>query len=107
MRKEPPTRDPQTPGYVAATMLADGDIPPIDVDGNFVVGPTHDPAPEMRKNASVPRGKIHELVMESKDSTIYPGIAREKNTFGKPDPENPARLIVTTPIGVTRELLDA
>ena len=96
MRKEPPTRDPQTPGYVAATMLADGDIPPIDVDGNFVIGPTHDPAPEMRKNVSVPKGKIHELVMESKDSTIYPGIAREKNTFGEPDPENPARLIVTT-----------
>jgi enterochelin esterase-like enzyme len=34
--------------------------------------------------------------MNSADSNIYPGIARDPNTFGTPDPTNPAKLIVTT-----------
>jgi len=34
--------------------------------------------------------------MSSADSKIYPGIAREPNTFGAPDPADPAKLIVTT-----------
>ena len=96
MRPEPPTRDPQTPGYVAATLLRDGDIPPPGVDGNFVVGPTHSTAPEMLEQEGVPRGATFELVMESTLSQIYPGIAREQGTFGTPDPENPASLIVKT-----------
>ena len=95
-RPEPPTRDPQTHGYVAATMLPDGEVPPIDVEGNFVVGPTHEPAPEAIVNDDVPKGTLHEIVMESKHSQIYPGIARDEGTFGRPDPENPARLVVTT-----------
>ena len=46
-RPTPPTRDPNTPGYVTAKELPDGTVPPPDVDGNFIVGPTHNPAPEM------------------------------------------------------------
>jgi enterochelin esterase-like enzyme len=34
--------------------------------------------------------------MSSADSKIYPGIARDKGTFGTPDPANPAKLDVTT-----------
>jgi hypothetical protein len=34
--------------------------------------------------------------MSSTDSKIYPGIARERGTFGTPDPNDPAKLIVTT-----------
>src|SRR5712675_2100766 len=34
--------------------------------------------------------------MESTGSRIYPGIAREANTFGQADPDNPAKMIVTT-----------
>ena len=34
--------------------------------------------------------------MESKDSKIYPGIAREVGTFGTADPADPAKLVVTT-----------
>jgi len=34
--------------------------------------------------------------MNSSDSKIYPGIARDANTFGTPDPADPAKLIVTT-----------
>jgi enterochelin esterase family protein len=44
--------------------------------------------------------------MDSKDSKIYPGIAREPNTFGTADPANPAKLIVTTshPAPYTRQV---
>ena len=34
--------------------------------------------------------------MKSSDSKIYPGIAREPNTFGTADSANPAKLVVTT-----------
>jgi enterochelin esterase-like enzyme len=34
--------------------------------------------------------------MNSADSRIYPGIARETGTFGTPDPNDPAKLVVTT-----------
>jgi enterochelin esterase-like enzyme len=44
----------------------------------------------------VPHGDVHEFTMESKDSKMYPGIAREPNTFGTPDAGNPAKLNVTT-----------
>jgi enterochelin esterase-like enzyme len=44
----------------------------------------------------VPQGTVHNLTMNSSDSKIYPGIARERGTFGTPDPDNPAKLIVTT-----------
>lgn len=91
-----PTRDPQTPGYVTATMLSDGAVPPADAIGNFVIGPTHPPAPEMTVQPGVPQGTVHNFTMESKDSKIYPGIRREQGTFGTPDPNNPAKLDVTT-----------
>ena len=46
-RPAPPTRDPNTPGYVAAKELPDGACRPPTADGNFIIGPTHNPAPEM------------------------------------------------------------
>ena len=95
-RPTPPTRDPHTPGYVQATELPDGQVPSASADGNFIIGPTHPPAPEMTDNPSVPQGTVYEFTMSSADSKYYPGIAREPGTFGTPDPENPAKLIVTT-----------
>ena len=95
-RPAPPTRDPNTPGYVTANELPDGTIPPTDADGNFIIGPTHNRAPEMVVNTNVPQGTVYEFTMNSADSKIYPGIAREPNTFGTPDPTDPAKLIVTT-----------
>ena len=95
-RPEPPTRDPHTPGYVEAKELPDGEVPPPDEDGNFIIGPTHKPAPEMAEREGVPKGKVYNLTMKSEDSKIYPGIAREEGTFGTPDPSDPAKLIVTT-----------
>jgi enterochelin esterase-like enzyme len=96
VRPPPPTRDPLTPGYVKATDLPDGQLPPSDADGNFIIGPTHNPAPEMTVKDDVPHGAIFNFTMNSADSKIYPGIAREAGTFGTADPNDPAKMIVTT-----------
>ncbi len=105
-RPTPPTRDPNTPGFVTAKELHDGTVPPPDADGNFIIGPTHDPAPEMKVQEGVPKGTVHNLTMKSEDSKIYPGIARDPNTFGKPDPDDPAKMVVTTshPAAYTRKV---
>ena len=86
-RPTPPTRDPHTPGYVAAKELPDGAVPPADADGNFIIGPTHNRAPEMTVQEGVPQGTVFNFTMNSADSKIYPGIARDANTFGTPDPD--------------------
>src|SRR5262245_27954767 len=57
-RPTPPTRDPHTPGYVTARELPDGAVPPVDADGNFIIGPTHDAAPDMTANDATPRGAV-------------------------------------------------
>ena len=93
-RPQPPTRDPHTPGFVKAIDLPDGQLPPPDQDGNFIIGPTHKRAPEMEQKEGVPQGQVFHLTMESTDSKIYPGIARDR--FGTPDPNDPSNLIVTT-----------
>ena len=105
-RPTPPTRDPHTPGDVTAKELPDSANAPAKSDGNFILGPTHNPAPEMTVQEGVPRGQIVNFTMESTDSRIYSGIAREPNTFGTPDPSDPAKLIVTTshPAAYTRRV---
>lgn len=95
-RPTPPTRDPHAPGYVAATQLPDGTVPPAGADGNFILGPTHTPAPEMTAQAGVAQGTVIEFTMSSADSNLYPGIARDPGTFGTSDPSDPAKLIVST-----------
>jgi enterochelin esterase family protein len=105
-RPTPPTRDPKTPGYVTARELPDGAVPPADADGNFIIGPTHDPAPEMTVQEGVPQGTVYNFTMNSTDSRIYPGIARDEGTFGTADPTDAAKLVVTTshPAPYTRKL---
>jgi enterochelin esterase-like enzyme len=93
---QPPVRDPHAAGYVQATELPDGANPSPDANGNFIIGPTHNPAPESVVQPNVPQGMIYRFTIDSKDSKIYPGIARDPHTFGTPDPGNPAKLIVTT-----------
>lgn len=95
-RPVPPTRDAHTAGYAASRDLPDGTQPPASEDGNFVLGPTHAPAPESLPQEGVPRGTVTEIVLNSADSARYPGIAREPGTFGTPDSNDPAKLIVTT-----------
>jgi enterochelin esterase family protein len=105
-RPTPPAREPNAPGFVAKRELPDGAVPPADVNGNFVIGPTHPPAPETVVQEGVPQGAVYEFTMNSTDSRIYPGIAREPGTFGTPDPANPAKLNVTTshPAAYTRRV---
>jgi len=105
-RPTPPTRDPKTPGYVEAKELPDGEVPPANENGNFVIGPTHKPARELTEKEGVPKGKIFNLTMKSADSKLYPGIARDPETFGTPNPNDPAKLIVTTshPAPYTRKV---
>src|SRR5215213_7733300 len=95
-RPTPPTRSPDTPGFVTARELPDGAVPPADANGNFIIGPTHTPAPETVVHEGVPQGAVYNFTMSSADSKIYPGIARDQGTFGVPDPGNPAKLDVTT-----------
>jgi enterochelin esterase-like enzyme len=95
-RPTPPARDPNTPDFVTAKELPDGEMPPANIDGNFIIGPTHKPAPEMKVQDDVPHGTIKTLTMDSADSKIYPGIARDPGTFGTADPDDPAKLVVTT-----------
>jgi iron(III)-enterobactin esterase len=95
-RPTPPTRDPLTAGYVKAQELADGAVPAANADGNFIIGPTHTAATEMAVQAGVPPGTVIEFTMESTASKLYPGIARDAGTFGTPDPNDPAKLVVTT-----------
>jgi iron(III)-enterobactin esterase len=95
-RPTPPTRDPHTSGYVTAKELPDAIVAPKDADGNFILGPTHNPAPEMTPQEGVPQGTVSTFTMQSSDSKIYPGIAREANTFGTADPTDPAKMVVTT-----------
>jgi enterochelin esterase family protein len=105
-RPAPPTRDPNSPGYVTAKELPDGSVPPANVDGNFIIGPTHPGPPEMTIPNGVPKGTVIEFTMSSSDSKIYPGIARDANTFGTADPADPAKLVVTTshPAPYTRKV---
>ena len=105
-RPTPPTRDPNSPGFVAAKELADGEVPSADVEGNFIIGSTHRAAAEMAVKDGVPKGEVFNFLMESTDSKIYPGVAREPKTFGTVDPDDPAKLVVTTshPAAYTRRV---
>jgi len=44
----------------------------------------------------IPKGAVIEFTMNSSNSKIYPGIARDPGTFGTVDPADPAKLVVTT-----------
>lgn len=47
-------------------------------DGNYVVGPEYTNAPEMTPRPEVPKGTVHQFVMKSTDSQLYPGIAKNQ-----------------------------
>ncbi|MEP6715530.1 MAG: alpha/beta hydrolase-fold protein, partial [Terriglobia bacterium] len=105
-RPAPPTRDPHTAGYVEAKDLPDGTLPAPNVDGNFIIGPTHEAMPEMKVQEGVPHGQIFNFTMQSADSKIYPGIMREPGALGTVDPSDPTNIIVTTshPAPYTRKV---
>ena len=91
-----PTRDPNTPGYVTAKDLPDGAIPSAKADGNFIIGPTHNPAPEMTVLEDVPQGTVFNFTMESTDSKFYPGIARTPTPSARRTPAIRPRIVTTS-----------
>jgi len=105
-RPPAPTRDPHTPGYVTATELADGANASPKQDGNFILGPTHPPAPEMTAQDGVPRGMIYNFTMESADSKFYPGVARDTNPAGQavPPAGGGRRMVSSHPAPYTRKV---
>jgi enterochelin esterase family protein len=56
---------------------APGANPPLHAEGNFLIGPTYARAPELAAVAGVPSGKVVTFTMNSADSKIYPGIAKD------------------------------
>ena len=83
-RPPAPTRDPRTPGYVTATNateLPDGAVPPVNAYGNFILGPTHPPAPEMTVQDGVPqrhRPQLHDELGRQQD------LSRHRTHAGHP-----------------------
>ena len=88
----------------AALRGAPGVNPPLEADGDYLIGPDYRPAPELTAVAGVPQGKVQQFSMDSKESKFFnPGIARE--VFGTVDPKNPKTLIVEThPIDYQRTI---
>jgi hypothetical protein len=99
-----PVRKFDDPGAPPFKVLKEGENPPLDADGNFVIGPKYEPAPERKKVEGVPEGKVEQFVIDSKETKLFnPGIARKE--FGKVDPKNPKTLIVEThPIDYKRTI---
>jgi enterochelin esterase-like enzyme len=48
--------------------------PSAFADGDFTIGPKYTDAPELMPQPGVPIGQLHDFVMDSQDSRIYPGI---------------------------------
>jgi iron(III)-enterobactin esterase len=97
----PPVRPPDAPGTPPLTAVgakpgetpgltgAPGVNPPVDREGNFLIGPDYIPAPELTAVEGVPKGTLHRFEMHSADSKIYPGITKvppgEAPTYRPPD----------------------
>src|ERR1041385_6617992 len=92
---QPPVRKFDAPGSPPFKVLKTGENPPLNVDGNFVIGPEYAPAPERKTVEGIPQGKLKQFSIDSKETKLFnPGIARK--VFGKVDPKNPKTLIVET-----------
>jgi len=96
-RTPPPTRKFDAPGAPKFERLdaKAGLNPPLDVDGDFLIGPEYAPAAENNVVDGVPQGKVQQFTIDSKETKLLnPGIARK--VFGTVDPNNPKTLIVDT-----------
>jgi hypothetical protein len=77
-KTSPPTRDPKNPNYPPATELRDGTLPPSKAEGNYIIGPTHSPAPELAARDGAPTGKVFSFTVSSNDGTVFnPGLIRD------------------------------
>jgi hypothetical protein len=60
----PPVRKFDAPGSPPFEVLKTRENPPLDVDGNFVIGPEYVSAPERHPVTSVPQGKVQQFVID-------------------------------------------
>ena len=93
-RPTPPTRPANGAGAPHWTVMGAGMNAPADRNGVFEIGPDYRLPPEAAVVEGKPQGSVHQFTMDSKDSKLYPGIARD--VFGTVDPNNPRALIVKT-----------
>lgn len=87
-RPEPPIRLPDAPGTpvltpagskpgeIAGMRGAPGVNPPVDADGDFLIGPDYMRAADLNPVEGVPKGVVHRITMRSVDGRIYPGITK-------------------------------
>jgi enterochelin esterase-like enzyme len=66
------------PGIVRADDPPKASLPRPLGRSEFGIGPVYADAPELTVPADAPRGALTELTMESKDSALYPGIAKNQ-----------------------------
>jgi iron(III)-enterobactin esterase len=104
-RPIPPTRAADGPGAPKWTVVgarphstelrgAAGMNAPANRNGNYLIGPDYEAAPELTVPPHTPEGTVRQFTLESKDSRFYPGTARDVS--GTVDPNNPKTLIVET-----------
>jgi enterochelin esterase-like enzyme len=78
-----------TPAPAAAPPAKKAKAPPLPISPvaspartqdnvEFIIGPDYAYAPELTARAGVPQGKVVEFTMNSADSKIYPGIAKDQ-----------------------------
>src|SRR4051794_21946191 len=90
-----PVRKYDDKGAPPFKVVKEGENPPLDAYGNFVIGPKYVLAPERKVTEGVPQGKVQQFEIDSKETKLLnPGIARKQ--FGKVDQKNPKTLIVET-----------
>jgi enterochelin esterase family protein len=58
----------------ATAISGDSGVSDTEGDGDFTIGPTYTPAPELTVRAGVPRGTRNAFTMSSTTSTVYPGV---------------------------------
>ncbi|MGB1790579.1 MAG: esterase family protein, partial [Limisphaerales bacterium] len=80
-RQSPPVRKFDGPGAPKFIRLdaKPGLYPPVETNGNYLIGPEYQPAPELKSAPDVPQGKIHQFTIDSRTTKLLnPGIARKE-----------------------------
>src|SRR4051794_24949799 len=68
---QPPARKFDDPGAPPFKVLKEGENPPLDAYGNFVIGPNYVLAPERKKVGGVPEGKVEQFEIDSKETKLF------------------------------------